>query len=75
MKTKCSQPCGILQDAVQSETKLNMKLILIHEFNSKGIILPTLYFRALSSFKIFIAHFNVKYILYFAYSISLMYKT
>lgn len=75
MKAKCSQPCGILQDPMQSETTLNTKLILIHEFNSKGIIPPTSYFSALFTFQNIRAHFNVKYILYFAYSISLMYKT
>lgn len=58
-----------------SETMLNTKLILIHEFNSKGIIPPTLYFSALSCFQIFIAHFNVKYIFYCAHRISFLYKT
>lgn len=60
---------------MQSETTLNMKLILIHEFNSKGIIPPTLYFCALFTFQNIRADFNVKYNLYFAYSILLIYKT
>lgn len=75
MKTNRSQSCGILQGPMQSETTLNTKLILIHEVNSKGIIPPTLYFCALFTFQIIRAHFNVKYILYFAYSILCIYKT
>lgn len=77
MKPKGSQPCGILQNIKQkvSEDMLNMKLILIHELNPIEIILLSLSINVLWSFKIFLAHFKVKDILYCTYSIQFMYKT
>lgn len=77
MKTKCSEPCGILQDTQckVSETILKTKLILIHEFNPKGITPPSLCISILSSIKIFPAHLKVKDIIHYAYIIQFMCKT
>lgn len=77
MKTKCSQPCAIQQNTQckVSETILNTTLILIHEFNPKGITLPNLHIGVLSSFKIFSAHFNIKDILHCTSRIQFTYKT
>lgn len=77
LKTKCSEPCGILQDTQRkvSESMLKMKLILIHEFNPKGITPSSLYISVLSSIKISSVHLKVKDILHYAYIIQFMCKT